>query len=205
MYVPRHFEVTDRALLFDFMAANNFAAMVTVKDGVPFASHLPFIVEREAGENGTLIAHMARANSQWQDFDEALEVLVIFQGPHAYVSPSLYETHPSVPTWNYLTVHAYGRPCIIEDEASVRAMLHDLVDQHEAPDSGWTLESAEAYVARMLRSIVAFELQITRIEGKAKLSQNRDATDQHNVAAALAASEYDVERAVAAEMQRIQR
>ncbi|MGE0058017.1 MAG: FMN-binding negative transcriptional regulator, partial [Dehalococcoidia bacterium] len=104
-----------------------------------------------------------------------------------------------------LTVHAYGRPRIIEDEASVRAMLHDLVDQHEAPDSGWTLESAEAYVARMLRSIVAFELQITRIEGKAKLSQNRDATDQHNVAAALAASEYDIERAVAAEMQRIQR
>jgi transcriptional regulator len=187
------------------MAANNFATMVTVKDGIPFASHLPFVIDRDAGENGTLIAHMARANSQWKDLSADTEVLVIFQGPHAYVSPSLYETHPSVPTWNYLTVHAYARPRIIEDEAAVRAILQDLVSQHEAPGSGWTMASAEGYVARMLRSIVAFELTITRLEGKAKLSQNRDATDAGNVAASLLASEYELERAVGEAMRRLER
>jgi transcriptional regulator len=175
-----------------------------VQGGVPFASHLPFIVEPDAGENGMLIAHMARANGQWQDFAINTEVLVIFQGPHAYVSPSLYETHPSVPTWNYLAVHVYGRPRIIEDEAAVRAILHRLVDQHEAPDSGWRMESAEGYVGRMLRSIVAFELEITRIEGKAKLSQNRDATDQHNVAASLLMSRDDAGRTIGEAMQRQQ-
>lgn len=204
MYVPKQFEMADREAILDFMAANSFATLVTVRHGAPFASHLPFILDRGRGENGTLIAHMARANSQWKDFSEAGEVLVIFQGPHAYVSPSLYETHPSVPTWNYLSIHAYAVPHIIDGEEAVRAVLRDLVGRHEATGSGWTLESAKGYVDALLRSIVAFELLITRIEGKAKLSQNRDETDRDNVATALLGRDSEIERAVGLAMRRLQ-
>jgi len=203
MYIPRDFRLDDRDVLFEHMASNNFATIVTAQDGSLVASHLPFVVDREAGESGTLTAHMARANGQWQTLRGDQEALVIFQGPHAYVSPSWYETHPSVPTWNYLTVHAYGRPRLIEDETRVRALLHDLIAQHEAPDSGWTMESAEEYVAKMLRNIVAFEILISRLEGKAKLSQNRDETDRDNVAAKLSASSYEVEREVGDLMRRM--
>ena len=145
---------------------------------------------------------MARANGQWQTLRGDQEALVIFQGAHAYVSPSWYETHPSVPTWNYLTVHAYGRPQPDRGRScGCGRCCSDLVGQHEAPDSGWTMESAEEYVAKMVRNIVAFEMPISRLEGKFKLSQNRDVTDQRNVSATLSASADGVERAVGEAMK----
>ena len=188
MYTPQEFRIEDRDVLFSLMARHNFATLVTVQDGAPAASHVPFIVQPDVGENGTLVAHLARANGQWQTLRGEQEALVIFQGPHAYVSPSWYETHPSVPTWNYMTVHVRGKPKLIEAEAGVRRILGDLVSQHEEAGSGWTLEGAEGYVEKMWRRIVAFESAISSIEGKFKLSQNRDETDRRNVAAALSAS-----------------
>jgi transcriptional regulator len=189
VYLPKHFAITDRALLHDLMRQFSFATLVTVHEGRPVAGHLPFMLDAERGEYGTLIAHLARANQQWSAFAEEAEALVIFQGPHTYISPSWYETHPSVPTWNYMAIHAYGTPRLIEDEGRVRAALRALVDEHEQEfEVPWTMDLPEEYLRKMLRGIVAFEMPITKLEGKLKLSQNRSAHDQERVIAALAES-----------------
>jgi transcriptional regulator len=188
VYIPKHFEVTDRALLQSLMREFSFATLVTVHEQRPYASHLPFVLEAEQGEHGTLVAHLARANAQWQSFDGRSEALVIFQGQHAYISPSWYEKEPNVPTWNYMVVHAYGVPRVIEDEARVRTALRSLVDHHEASfDRPWQMDLPEEYLDKMQRGIVAFEVPITRLEGKFKLSQNRSAHDRERVIEALAA------------------
>ena len=115
MYIPKAFREDDITTLHKFMREYSFATLITQHKGVPFATHLPFILDAQCGPNGALLAHVARANPQWHDFVDEQEVLVIFQGPHAYISPSWYEVELSVPTWNYAVVHAYGIPRLIED------------------------------------------------------------------------------------------
>ncbi len=201
MYLPKSFQIDDLAELHGFIRAYNFASLVTQHEGAPFASHLPFMLAPECGSYGTLLAHMARANPQWRDFDPGGEVLVMFQGPHAYISPSWYETHPSVPTWNYAVVHAYGIARIVEDQATLHHMLETLVDTHEAAFAQpWRMDLAPDYMAKMMRAVVGFEIEITRLEGKLKLSQNRSEHDQHQVAAALGQSENPLDLGVAALM-----
>ena len=194
MYIPRSFSETDAEVLYQFIRDHNFAAFVTQHNGQMIASHLPFMVDTE---RGVLKAHLARANDQWKGFDGS-EALVIFQGAHAYVSPTWYETHPSVPTWNYATVHVYGVPQLVDDAATIRAMLGDLVENHErGRDPEWEMHLPDDYYATMVQSIVVFELPISRIEGKFKLSQNRSEVDQESVIAHLSgsASPLDVETA----------
>ena len=201
MYLPKSFHIEDRPELQAFMRAYNFASLVTQHAGAPFASHLPFMLDGERGPHGTLLAHMARANPQWRDFAAGGEVLVMFQGPHAYISPAWYETHPSVPTWNYAVVHAYGVARIVEDHATLHHMLEMLVDTHEAAFAQpWRMELPQDYLDKMMRAIVGFEIEITRLEGKLKLSQNRSEHDQQRVVAALGRSENPLERGVAALM-----
>jgi transcriptional regulator len=146
---------------------------------------------------------MARANNQWKTFNEQ-EALIIFQGPHAYISPSWYDPAPSnVPTWNMTVVHAYGVPHIIEDHEQVYAMLKRLVDENEGGfELPWAIQNSEDYVHRRLTSIVAFEIPITRIEGKFKLSQNRSEEDQQHVVDALTKSENELDRQVASLMEK---
>src|SRR5262245_56708785 len=103
MYIPRHFAVTDHTVLHDLMEQFDFAILITAPDGRPVATHLPLTLDRERGEHGTMVGHLARANAQWRDFERGLEALVVFQGHHSYVSPTWYAQHPSVPTWNYMT------------------------------------------------------------------------------------------------------
>jgi len=202
VYTPAYFRVTDRAVLHGLMDRFSFATLVTTHDGCPIATHLPFLVYPDYSEHGTLISHMARANQQWRDFARGDEALVIFQGPHAYISPSWYEEHPSVPTWNYAVVHAYGVPRVIDDEARVRDALRALVDQHEAGfDEPWPMDLPDEYVRKMARGIVAFEIPISRLEGKFKLSQNRSARDREGVGAALTASGNAIDRELAGLMQ----
>jgi transcriptional regulator len=190
MYIPRSFAETDAKVLYEFMREHNFAAFVTQKDGQMVASHLPFMVDTE---RGVLKAHLARANNQWKGFDGS-GALVIFQGAHAYVSPTWYEAHPSVPTWNYATVHVYGVPQIVDDDATIRAMLGELVENHEhGRDPEWEMHLPEDYYAKMAQSIVVFELPISRVEGKFKLSQNRSEVDQESVIAHLSESAYPLE------------
>ncbi len=198
MYLPKSFQIEDLAELHAFMQAYNFATLVTQHDGAPFASHLPFMLDAERGPHGTLLAHMARANPQWRDFAAGSQALVIFQGPHAYISPSWYETHPSVPTWNYAVVHVYGTPQIVEDHATLHHMLETLVDTHEAAFAQpWRMELPPDYLDKMMRAVVGFEIEITRLEGKLKLSQNRSEHDQQRVAAALEHSESPLDRDLA--------
>jgi transcriptional regulator len=204
MYLPNSFREDDPALLHVLMRRYNFAVLVTEHDGAPFATHLPVIVDAARGPHGTLLAHMARANPQWRAFAGGREALVIFQGPHAYVSPAWYEIMPSVPTWNYAIVHAYGIPRVVEDRDRLRAMLETLVDIHEAARTPpWRMELPDDYFDRMMRAIVGFEIEITRLEGKLKLSQNRGEGDQRRVAAALAESEDPLSVAVAEMMRDI--
>jgi transcriptional regulator len=177
--------------------------MITADDtGLPFATHLPFLVDDARGPLGTLRGHVARANPHWRYLAAGRPTLVVFSGAHAYVSPAWYASHPSVPTWNYVAVHASGTGVLVEDPARVKTLLVDLVRVYEGEGpAAWSFESLPAdYVDGMQRGIVAFEIPIERLEGKAKLSQNRSAEDQARTREALAAADDPLARAVAALM-----
>lgn len=205
MYIPRHTLITDQTLMHRFMQRFSFATLVTVEQGSPFATHLPFMLDTQTGTCGTLIAHLARANKQWKSFAEQQEVLIIFQGDHTYISPSWYSEPVSVPTWNYMVVHAYGTPRIIEDEAAIVPMLDRLVQTHEQHYAQpWRMDLPEDYMHQQMQAIVAFEIELTRLEGKFKLSQNRSAVDQQRVIAALLASDDEMAQAVGHEMEKLQ-
>ena len=186
MYIPKAFREDDLNTLHKFMREYSFATLITQHEGVPFATHLPLILDAQRGLNGILLAHMARANPQWHDFASEQEVLVIFQGPHAYVSPSWYEVELSVPTWNYAVVHAYGIPRLLEDNEELYKLLKILIETHEAQfESPWPFQLPDDYLQKMMHGIVGFEIEITRLEGKFKMSQNRTESERENVIAAL--------------------
>lgn len=209
MYVPEPFAISDPTLAAEIMRQHGFALLVTAPGGLPRATHLPFLHEPEPAPHGTLFAHMARANPQWRDFArlaaEDGEALVIFQGPHGYISPNWYEPGPAVPTWNYVAVHAYGLPRLIEDPAAVRAHQERLVETMEAnSETPWSMAAQEdKYIRRMLRGIVAFEMPVTRLEAKAKLSQNKSAADRRGVVAALEAGGRPGNRELAETMRKL--
>ena len=177
MYVPKHFAVEDRGALDAVIRANPFGLLVGELEGSPFATHLPFLLDGDR-----LLSHFARGNPHWKSIDGQTEMLAVFSGPHAYVSPRWYESEQAVPTWNYAAVHVYGAPRVIEDVGQVRELLDRLVVEYEG--DAWSLEGQEAdFTDRMSRGIVAFEMPIERIEGKFKLSQNRPDGDRRRVIA----------------------
>jgi transcriptional regulator len=198
MYRPKQFDVNDPAQLAEIMHRYSFATIVTHDGTAPFATHVPVLFHADVGPHGTLVTHMARANPQWRHFANGQEVLVIFQGPHAYISPSWYAKQPDVPTWNYAAVHAYGVPSLVEDTASVRSLLMEMVAAFEnsRPDP-YTDKLPAEYVDKLSPALVGFEIQITRLEGKFKLSQNRSDADRMGVIAALQASPDQTDRELA--------
>lgn len=173
MYVPHCFAEADLSKLVAVIREEPFGTLISAVDGLPLATHLPFTVTLE-GTRVILTGHMARANPHWQAFGKG-EALVTFLGPHGYISPAWYD-HPAqnVPTWNYAAVHCYGAPRIVESPHDVRSILDTLVrDMEGAMPQPWSLDAAdEAYLARLQRGIVAFEVVVTRIEGAMKFSQN---------------------------------
>ena len=182
MYIPSAFEITDPARLGEVISSNSFATLVS-KDGDSFfASHLPFLYKAGQGEKGKLVSHMARANRHWKLFHEKEETLVIFAGPHAYISPRMYETEVAVPTWNYATVHVYGFPRIIGTDEGLDSILEETVEKHESgrPDP-WTINLPPEMKSNMKKAIVGFEIEITRMEGKFKLGQNRSREDREKM------------------------
>ena len=186
MYIPKHFSVEDAAWIRAFIDEYRFATLVTALDGQPFATHLPLIYEPNDGPHGLLRGHIARANPHWKSFDAVQ--LAIFTGPHAYVSPTWYESSaPAVPTWNYTAVHAYGKARIVDDPSAVRDLLVRLTDREEASlVPRYTVDAQDGeYVSHMMRQIVAFEIPISRLEAKAKLSQNRTPEERVRVARTL--------------------
>ncbi len=187
MYIPTYHRVNDLATAVAFMKAHPFAVVVSASDASPFATHIPVLVQ-ESGGQVSIRGHVAKANPHWQLLEKAGETLVIFHGPHAYVSPRLYESRESVPTWNYAAVHAYGSPNLIADAGGLAELLEETI---RAFDSGyleqWS-ELSENTRARMLAQIVGFEMRVARLEAKFKLSQNRPQGDQQRVMECLAAS-----------------
>ena len=186
MYIPRAYHETDRDQLVAFMQAHSFVTLVSMIDQVPIASHVPVIVSVD-DDLVKITGHLAKANPQCRAFGQ-VESLAIFTGPHAYVSPSLYEKRESVPTWNYIAVHAYGMPqpfTFVEQPAAVRQALETMISFYEADYQTQWAELSETFREGMMRGIVGFEMTVNRLEGKYKLSQNRSLTDQNAVAQAL--------------------
>jgi transcriptional regulator len=202
MYNPRSYRNENLESLFALMRRYNFATLFTHRDGESFATHLPFLVDASRGPCGTLIAHMARANPHWKEFEGAAPSLVVFAGPHAYISPAWYHEQVTVPTWNYAVVHATGTPQLVEDNARLREMVMALVDNHEAPlGRPWDVRKAEPTIDEELRAIIGFEIPIDRLEGKFKMNQNRSREDQEGVVAALEKSADPSEREIARMMR----
>ncbi|MDP1644934.1 MAG: FMN-binding negative transcriptional regulator [Thiobacillus sp.] len=197
MYIPKHFKETNPARISALIKGHPLGMLVTAPEGVPFVSHLPFIFERSAGSQGKLLGHMARANPQWQHFESGSEVLAVFQGPHAYVSPSWYSS-PGVPTWNYAVVHLRGNPRLIEGETELEALVEQLTHVHESHmPSPWKPNLTGERRSKLLNMIVGFEIEITHIQGKFKLSQNRPLEDQQHVVEKLSQSNNQTDTAVA--------
>jgi transcriptional regulator len=202
MYIPNAFHLDELNAIHELMRRHSFATLVSVTEGTPFASHIPLLLDPERGQYGTLRGHVARGNRQWRHFESGAEVLAMFHGPHAYVSPSWYETPLSVPTWNYTAVHAYGPARVTTDEARVVDLLRDLVTEYESGFAEpWSMPLPEEFIDKLIPGIVAFEIEITRLEGKAKLSQNRPDADREGAVAALAQRPDAGSREVAALME----
>ena len=205
MYLPKHFVKGELARLHDLIEDRVFGLLIVPGEGTPDVAHIPFVLDRGEGKHGRLRGHFARPNPIWRAFDGRAEALAVFAGPDAYISPDWYATPHQVPTWNYIAVHAAGRPRVLADDGGVQRLLEDLSAQSEARLPGkkpWTVDklTAEVYV-RMRRGIVAFELPIERSEGKWKLSQNRAPADREGAASALEALDDPNARAVARAMR----
>ena len=186
VYLPPAFAETRPALLVAYIERHNFGLLLSHGAAGLVASHNPFLVERR-DEKLHLLGHLARPNPQVEDLGRDGEVLAIFSGPHAYISPGWYAGGPSVPTWNYVDVHAYGTVRLIEDGAWLRGLLRRLSDNHEAGSPApWRIEDLpEAYLEGMVKGIIGLDIAVSRLEGKFKLSQNRPAADRPRVIAAL--------------------
>jgi transcriptional regulator len=188
VYLPPAFTEARPEVLIGHIEQYDFGLLVSHGAAGLVASHIPFLVER-GGEQLHLLGHLARPNPQLRDLAEASEVLTVFHGPHAYISPRWYATGPSVPTWNYVDVHAYGVVRLVEQRDWLRRMLRRLAQRHEARNPvAWRIEDLpENYLDSMLSGIVGLDIAVTRLEGKFKLSQNRPAADRPGVIAALEA------------------
>lgn len=210
MYIPAHFAENDQATLHALLRAQPLATWVTSIDGELVVNHLPFLLADESdpsaanGQSGVLCAHVARANPVWRALAERpTSSVAIFQGAHAYISPSWYpgkqENGKAVPTWNYAVVHAHGVPRIIEDRDWLLRHVGQLSDIHEAAQAGpWRVADAPPeYIEQLLRAIVGIEMPIARLDGKWKISQNRPAADQHGVVAGLQARGDEAARQMA--------
>jgi transcriptional regulator len=201
MYVPAAFAETDQAKLHDFIEQYSFGLLVSQVDNLPFATHLPFLLERTSGRFGALIGHMARANPQWRQAGNQT-ALAIFSGPHTYVSPTWYESEQVVPTWNYIAVHAYGRIDIIEDDDAVLEIVQKMVRLYEqSMPRPWVFDDRCTYAGRMLRQIVGFRIEIDRIEGKWKLNQNHPMERREKVVRALRGRNEEDAQAIAELME----
>ncbi len=202
MYRPTIFQEDNVDKLISFVRANSFATLVSIFDGIPCASHIPLVVTIEK-DVVKLTGHLAKQNPQWQSFSVA-ESLAIFNGAHAYISPTLYEKDESVPTWNYIAVHAYGIPKVItlaDAPEAMNKMIDKMVDTYEATYQKQWDSLSDKYREGMMNGIIGFEMMVSRLEGKYKLSQNKSQIDQRSIAESLLNSTDSIDRGIGAEMK----
>jgi transcriptional regulator len=189
MYIPASNRVEDDRKIDQLIESYGFATLVTQKDGSLVASHLPVLLDKGIDGARVLRSHMARANRQWQHFTSPTEILCIFTGPHSYISPSWYQMQHTVPTWNYAAAHVYGKATLVNDIATLRQIVLDTTAKYESmmPEP-WNIPLSESEIDAMLKAVVGFSIEVTRVEGKFKLGQNRSAEDQEGMLKGLLSS-----------------
>ncbi len=200
MYTPKLYREEDRSKILEFIRENEFATLICHDGQRPVAGHL-LVEVIEEGEQLLIDSHMSRANPLWKTFESNTEVLIIFQGPHTYISPTWYN-HVNVPTWNYQAVHVYGKPRLVTEYREAYQLLKRLIDRHER-NGHYNMESLpEDFVEKEIRGIMAFQIEVTRIEANYKLSQNRNDEDYWNIVSHLEKREDDLSHAVAEAMKK---
>jgi transcriptional regulator len=197
VYVPEAFREARPEILHDLIRRHSFGTLVSNTPSGLFATHLPFLLDPDRGPHGTLVGHMARANDHWRSLEADADVRVLFQGPLAYVSPAWYTTPMAVPTWNYVAVHAYGRPILVQEGPRLLEILDRTVRTHEAQFAYQWRPPEGDFVPRLARQVVGFEIALTRLEGKLKLGQNRSRADQQGTIDGLSQQNDPLAREVA--------
>ena len=200
MYIPNHNLTTDRDELIPFMQRFSFATIITAKSNLPVATHLPFLVTTR-DDQVILTSHFAKANEQWKDIENN-QVMVIFCEPHAYISPTHYDSDLNVPTWNYMSVHAYGRGTVITDQTQTIEILEKTIDNYESAYRPQWEKLPESYKFSMIKGIVAFEIEVTDLQGKKKLSQNKKDTEKQKIINTLSNSKDTNEQWIATYMEK---
>ncbi|SDM84699.1 negative transcriptional regulator, PaiB family [Fictibacillus solisalsi] len=199
MYIPKPFKMEDEKVIYNFIENHGFATLFSQHNGEPYATHLPLLLDKS---EHVLYGHFARPNDQWKDI-EGQQVLTVFQGPHCYISPSWYETKKAVPTWNYVSVHVYGKMEIVEDRNVILTSLNDLVNKYESPESSYHLNDVESdFIEGMTNGIVAFGIKIKKLEAKAKLSQNHPVERQELIIKQLENTSLEDNTEIAALMKK---
>ena len=202
MYIPRRYEEKDKEAIYSFIRENSFAILVSVKDELPFATHIPLLLEESSGGEYVLVGHMSKGNEQKHTIREGAKVLCIFPGPHAYISPRWY-TELNVPTWNYISVHAYGTIRLMEEE-ELKNALSRLVDKFEnrMPHPMKIEEIPEKTFNDDFRGIVGFEIKIDELQAASKLSQNRDEVSYQQVISQLKKGDTSAQQVAGAMQQK---
>ena len=203
MYVPSFNSFPDRQETISFMQKYSFATIVTVVNGVPEATHLPFLVKQE-NDKILLLSHFAKANPHSNQVVDNIS-LVVFTEPHAYISPKNYEKEENVPTWNYIAIHAYGKAVIIDAEDKKEELLKHTINYYDVAYMQQWEKLPDHYKSKMMKGIVAFEIEVTDLQAKKKLSQNRTDTERENIIHSLEQSADTNEREIAAYMQKLQK
>ena len=202
MYIPKINLETDRDEIVAFMKQFSFATIITAKDNLPVATHLPFLVTIRDG-NVILTSHFARANEHWEDIGNN-KALVIFSEPHAYISPKNYDKELNVPTWNYISIHAYGQGKLITETDKTFNVLESMIDNYEISYRQQWDSLPEEYKFKMSKAIVAFEIVVTDLQAKKKLSQNRTPSEKEKIIDTLSKSDDSNEQLIAAYMEKNQ-
>lgn len=202
MYIPKINLATNQNEIVSFMKQFSFATLITAKEGLPIATHLPFLVSTR-DEKVILTSHFAKANNQWQDIVEN-KILVIFSEPHAYISTQNYDKPLNVPTWNYISIHAYGKGKIISETEAVFKVLENTINNYEADYQRQWDSFAMEYKLKMANGIVAFEIEVYDLQAKKKLSQNRTETEKEKIIETLSKSKDSSEQAIADFMRKEQ-
>ena len=203
MYIPAHFKETDEALVDEFIESNNFGIIVSTLDNQLTATHIPFVLKRSENGERFLEGHIAKANPQWKSFHEDTPLLIIFPGPHTYISSKWYKSEKSVPTWNFIAVHVYGKPKIMNLE-ELYTSLTDLISKSEkGSEDPLDMKDIPAdYSNNLMKAVVGFKIKIERTEAKYKLSQNRSGEDKERVIHKLMERGDENSHAVSGEMKK---
>ena len=201
LYIPKHFKIDDMDEIKNFIIHNNFGTIITTDNDRPVATHTPMILNEENGE-WTITGHISKGNTQWQTFDGHENTLLIFKGPHAYISSTWYEDE-NVPTWNYQSVHLYGH-CSLLNEEELRQDLANLLDKYEGhSQNGATWENLSEGTQSQIKGIVGFKVKVQEVQAAYKMSQNRNETDYQNVLEALDERSMGDDNKISREMKRI--